>query len=173
MSLLSVSTSTLNSLSFTSRLGSGASEGGGVTVDLDATFVVQIALFVVLLLVLKPLLFDPMLKLFEEREKRIEGTKQKAAKIDAKSATTLQKYEAILTKARDAGAVERDALRAEGARKEAEVMARVRAMTTSTIEQGRATTSVEAKEARAELNVEAASLGRAIAARVLGREVSP
>ena len=44
---------------------------GGVNVDLDATFVVQIALFVVLLLILKPVLFDPMMRLFEEREERI------------------------------------------------------------------------------------------------------
>src|SRR5258706_55753 len=38
----------------------------------------QIGLFVVLMLVLKPILFDPMMKLFEEREKRIDGAKAAA-----------------------------------------------------------------------------------------------
>ena len=167
MSLLSVST-TLNA----GLLSSGLSEGGGVNVDLDASLLVQIALFVVLLVILKPLLFEPMLKLFEEREKRIEGTRREASKEDERSAKALAKYEAILGKARDAGAAERDALRAEGTRKEAETMARVRAVTATTIEQGRASIASEAKNARTALASEASSLARAIATRVLGREVS-
>lgn len=167
MSLLSVST-TLNA----SLLSSGLSEGGGVNVDLDASLLVQIGLFVVLLVILKPLLFDPMLKLFEEREKRIEGTKRQASKEDERSAKALAKYEAILAKAREAGSTERDALRAEGVRKEAETMAGVRAQVATTIEQGRASLTNEAKAARADLANEATLLGRTIAGRVLGREVA-
>src|SRR5690349_8997958 len=115
MSLLSVST--------LSSSASALAEGGGVNVDLDASLVVQIALFVILLVCLKPLLFDPMLKLFEEREKRIEGTRREASKEDERSAKALAKYEAILAKARDAGAAERDGIRAEGTKREAEIMA--------------------------------------------------
>lgn len=166
MSLLSVSTS-LNAGLLSSRL----SEGGGVNVDLDASLVVQIGLFVILLVFLKPLLFEPMLKLFEEREKRIEGTRRQASKEDERSAKALAKYEVILGKAREAGSAERDALRAEGLRKEAETMARVRAVTAATIEQGRASLASEAKSARTALESEAAVLGRTIAGRVLGREV--
>ena len=44
-----------------------------INVDFDATFLVQLILFVALTLVLKPLLFDPMLKLFEQREHLIDG----------------------------------------------------------------------------------------------------
>ena len=167
MSLLSVSTSQSASL-----LSSGLSEGGGVNVDLDASLLVQIALFVVLLLILKPLLFEPMLKLFEEREKRIEGTRRQASKEDERSAKALAKYEAILAKAREAGSAERDALRAEGARKEAETMARVRESVAATIEQGRASLANEARTARTDLATEANLLGKTIASRVLGREVS-
>lgn len=145
---------------------------GGVNVDLDASFVVQIVLFVVLLLILKPVLFDPMMRLFEEREERIDRTIEKARKTDEASAKALSKYEAILAKAREAGSAERDQLRAQGAKKEAEVTAAVRAQTAATLEQGRAAIAQEAKEARAKLQLEAAGLGRAIASRVLGREVA-
>ena len=48
---------------------------------------VLVALFLILLIVLKPLLFDPLLQLFEEREKRIEGAKLTARRIDEESAT--------------------------------------------------------------------------------------
>jgi F-type H+-transporting ATPase subunit b len=167
MSLLNVSTS-LNA----SELGAALSEGGGVNVDLDASLLVQIGLFVVLLVILKPLLFDPMLKLFDEREKQTDGIRAKARKLDKKSAEDLAKYENILAKAREEGAAERDSIRAEGTRKEAEMMARVRATIAQTIEQGRATTASEAKTARAALGNEAQALGRAIATRIVGREVS-
>jgi F-type H+-transporting ATPase subunit b len=145
---------------------------GGVNVDLDASFVVQIVLFVVLLLVLKPLLFDPMMRLFEEREERIDRTIEKARKTDEASAKALAKYEAILAKAREAGSAERDQIRGQGAKKEAEVTAAVRSQTAATLEQGRAAIANETKEARAKLQAEAAGLGRAIASRVLGREVT-
>jgi F-type H+-transporting ATPase subunit b len=161
------------SLSGVSNVSSiSAISEGGVNVDLDASFVVQIVLFVVLLLILKPLLFDPMMRLFEEREERIDRTIEKARKTDEASAKALSKYEAILAKAREAGSVERDQIRAQGAKKEAEVTAQVRAQTAATLEQGRAVIATETKEARAKLEAEAAGLGRAIASRVLGREVT-
>lgn len=171
MSLLTVSTSsTVESLTASSLFA--VSEGGGVNVDLDATLLVQVVLFIVLLSILKPLLFDPMLKLFEEREKRIEGTRREASKEDERSAKALAKYEAILAKAREAGAAERDKIRAEGLKREAEKMAKVRAQTAATVEQGRAAIAAEAQKARAALAEEAVELGRVIAGRVLGREVT-
>ena len=72
-----------------------------ISVDFDATFLVQLVLFTGLTLVLKPLLFDPMLKLFEERERRIDGAKLQARKIDEKSATALAKYETEMAQRTD------------------------------------------------------------------------
>jgi len=166
MSLLSVSTSQISSQF------SLSAEGNAVNVDLDASLLVQVGLFVVLLLILKPLLFDPMLKLFEEREKKIEGTRHEAQKQDERSAKALAKYENALAKAREAGAAERDVLRAEGTRHEAQTMDRVRATVAKTIEEGRAAIASEAKTARTDLATEANVLGRAIASRALGREVA-
>jgi F-type H+-transporting ATPase subunit b len=169
MSLLSVSIR--STLQFFTESLANTSEGNAVNVDLDASLVVQVGLFILLLFVLKPLLFDPMLKLFEEREKKIEGTRLAASKEDERSAKALAKYEAVLAKAREAGSAERDALRAEGTKREAEMMGRVRATTAATVEQGRGALSAEARAARTALTAEAASLGRTIASRVLGREV--
>jgi len=163
MSLLVVST-----LTDTGR----ALAEGGVTVDLDLTLFVQLGFFLVLLLVLKPTLFDPMMRLFEEREKRIEGTRHEATKEDERSAKALAKYETICAKGRDAGAAERDTLRAEGTKREAEIMHQVRAEVAATLEQGRAAIAVETKTARKDLEGEVRALGRETASRVLGREVA-
>ena len=162
MSLLGVSTSDF----------AGNLSEGGVNVDLDLSLFVQLGFFLVLLLVLKPVLFDPMMQLFEEREKRIEGTRHEATKVDEKSAKAKAKADAIVAKGRDAGALERDALRAEGIKREAELMSQVRAQSTETLEKGRSQIAEEATSARKELRDAAGTLGREMATRVLGREVA-
>jgi len=59
------------------------------------------------------MLFDPMLKLFAEREKRIDGAKLEARKIDEKSGEALTKYDTEMGKARALANLERDKIRAE------------------------------------------------------------
>ena len=163
MSLLGVST-----LTDTGR----ALVEGGVTVDLDLTLFVQLGFFLVLLFVLKPTLFDPMMRLFEEREKRIAAPRHQATKEDERSAKALAKYETVLAKAREAGSAERDSIRAEGQKREAAIMTQVRAEVAATLEQGRSEIAQEAKTARDQLRTEARTIGREAASRVLGREVA-
>lgn len=167
MSLVEVTTSIDSGIALLNHVAEG-----GVTVDLDLSLFVQLGFFLVLLFILKPTLFDPMMRLFEEREKRIEGTRHEATKEDERSAQALAKYEGILTKARDVGTAERDTLRAEGQKREQALLAQVRAEVAATLERGRAEIAQEAKAARASLDTEAKALGREAASRVLGREVS-
>ena len=164
-------------VSVTDALGSvvmsalSSSEGGGVEVDFDLTVVGQIVLFVFLFIVLKPMLFDPMLHLFEERERRIDGAKLLARKIDEKSASALTTYETEMAKARTAANAEREKLRNEGLKTEGEILARVRASTAKVLEEGRKQMQGELAKAREGLKNESAPLARELAARVLGREV--
>jgi F-type H+-transporting ATPase subunit b len=144
---------------------------GAVNVDFDATVVVQMVLFTVLAVMLKPLLFDPMLKLFAEREKRIEGAKLEARKTDDASAQALKKYEDAMAAARAAAGAEREKLRAEGQKTENEILTSVRASTAKTLESGRKQTSGEAAQVRADLGPQVKSLAADLATRALGREV--
>jgi F-type H+-transporting ATPase subunit b len=142
-----------------------------INVDVDLTFVVQTVFFVALTLVLKPLLFDPMLKLFEEREKRIDGAKVQARKIDEKSATALADYEAQMGRARAAAGAERDKIRSEALKQEQEILGAVRASAAKALDDGKRAAQAEAQKARAALKTEATAMARELASRVLGREV--
>jgi F-type H+-transporting ATPase subunit b len=142
-----------------------------ITVDVDWTFLVQLVLFVGLLLILKPILFDPMLKLFAEREKRIDGAKLQARKMDEKSATALAKYEGEMAKARAAASADRDKIRAEAQKREQEILATVRTVASKTLEDGKKAAQIEADKARATLRGETTVMARDLASRVLGREV--
>ncbi len=82
-----------------------------VNVDVNLTFVVEGVLFLALTFILKPLLFDPLLKLFEEREKRTEGTKALARQLDEKSSAALATIEAAMAKSREAAGAERETAR--------------------------------------------------------------
>ena len=142
-----------------------------ISVDFDATFLVQLVLMAGLTLVLKPLLFDPMLRLFEERERRIDGAKMQARKIDEKSASALSKYETEMAKTRAAANAEREKIRAEAVRREQEILGAVRTSTTRMIEDGKRAAEAEAARVRATLKEGTGVLARDLAGRVLGREV--
>ena len=165
MALTSVQTGSLSeTLGFAS---------GGVVVDLDITFAAQIVLFFLLFLLLRPILFDPMVKLFEERERRIGGSKDDARKLYADADAAMTKYEEeVLVVKRQAGE-ERDKIRQEGQKKEQAILAKVRDESNAMVEDGRARIAKERETLKTELNTVSTQLAREIAGRVLGREVQP
>ncbi len=142
-----------------------------ISVDFDATFLVQLVLFVGLTLILKPLLFDPMLKLFEEREKLTDGAKAQARRIDEKSASALAAYEKAMADARATANAEREKVRAEGLKREQEILASVRESTAKVLDEGKRSAQAEAGRVRAALNASAPALARDVTDRVLGRQV--
>jgi len=147
-------------------------KGGGIEVDFDWTIFGQIAIFLVLFFTLKPLLFEPMLKLFEDRERRIEGARKRARDIDDKSAGALTAYEAAMTLARAEGNVERERLRAEGVAQETALLSMVRLETLRQTEEGRKVADEETARVRSALGHEVPKIARDLASRVLGREVT-
>jgi F-type H+-transporting ATPase subunit b len=165
--------SVLESLGLSTSQGLLAlSSGGAVNIDFDLTFVGQMVIFSALILVLKPLLYDPVLALFAEREKRTDGAKADARAMQEKAGELLRKWEAEVEKVQRVAAEERDKTRAETARLEAETMAEARKMAAKIVEEGRAETAEEIRATRVHLGRSSAVLARDIAARVLGREVN-
>jgi len=146
---------------------------GGVVVDLDITFAAQIVLFFLLFLLLRPILFDPMVRLFEERERRIGGSKDDARKLYADADAAMAKYEEeVLVVKRQAGE-ERDKIRQEGQRKEQAILGKVRDESNAMVDEGRARIAKERDALKTELGAMSTQLARDIAGRVLGREVQP
>jgi F-type H+-transporting ATPase subunit b len=165
------SASTLGSEDLAAFLGAGLLREGGVTLDFDLTILIHMAAFTVLVVVLKPLLFDPLLNLFEERERRTEGAKLLARKMDERAGEILRRYDVELATVRAAAAEEREKLRAEGQRLEAQILAEARAEAAKVLEQGKVRIESERRATRAELAGKTQEIARDIAARVLGREV--
>ena len=143
-----------------------------IQLELTAVFVAQFVLFGLFVSILKPLLFDPLLRVFEERERRTEGAKREAAEMDAEAGELLLRYEAELARVRREAGVERDRLRAETAKLEARIMEEARAETAAIIEEGKASIAAEVAGLRQELAAQQPALAAQIASRILGREAA-
>ncbi len=142
-----------------------------MNIDLDLSFTLQMLLFAALIVALKPLLFDPVLRIFEERERRTDGARDEAREMQERAGELLEKYEAELSRVGRAAAEERERMRAETTRLENEILAEARAGTARILDQGRKDIADQVEAIRFDLGRQSERLARQIAARALGREV--
>lgn len=149
-----------------------SSGGGGVDLDFDLSFLGQMVAFSILIVILKPLLFDPLMRLFEERERRTEGARMLARKMDEKAGELLVRYQAEIDAARKAAGKDRERLRAEATKLEAQIVAEARAEVGKLVDEGKARIAREAGGLRGDLAARSGEIARAIASRILGREVT-
>jgi F-type H+-transporting ATPase subunit b len=145
--------------------------GADVNVDFDLSVVAQIALFGLFIVVLKPVLFDPLLKLFEEREKLTDGSLSTARDLDAKANELLKRFDSEIESVRHEAAAERDRLRAETAKLEAKMLEEAKADAARILTEGRARIEKEVATLRAELEASRPALAEQIASKMIGREV--
>jgi len=146
-----------------------AMSGGGVPLDFDRTVLLQIVVFAVLIVVLKPLLFDPVLKVFTLREERTEGARATARELQEKAGELLQRYEKELERVKQVAADERDLLRSETSKLEAEILNEAREATTRLVEEGRRKIEAEVNAIRIAVGAESEKVAQMIVERVVGR----
>ncbi len=146
--------------------------GADVNVDFDLSFVAQIALFGLYIIILKPILFDPILKLFEEREKLTDGARAQARAMDERAGDIVAKFESELEKVRQDAARDRERLRAETARLELQMMEQAKADAAKILDEGRAQIAAEVQALRRELEASRPALAQQIASKLVGREVA-
>ena len=95
-------------------------------IDVDGMLFVQFFFFMLMLIVLSRVLFNPYLAMRAARHKGIEGAREEASSMQERAQKTNADYDAKLTKARLRGAEERARLRGEGAIHERQVLGAAR-----------------------------------------------
>lgn len=141
--------------------------GGGSPLDGDLTIFIYLGLFLVVWMVLKPLIFDPYLKVRDARETGIGGSREEADKLRQDADARKASYEEGLEAARNDAAQKRDALKAEGSAKEAEILAAARNEASQKLDAHRAQLEEQVAKARKELEGQAETLADAIVDRLL------
>jgi F-type H+-transporting ATPase subunit b len=138
-------------------------------VDIDNTIFLQALLFLLLLMVLNFVLFQPWLEVKERRAKRIGGALKDAAELRERAAAAELDYAARLALARDQAMTIRSDRRRDADEQEATIVSDARRDATATLDARKEVLSREVEQARTELSGRVDSLARDITSQVLGR----
>lgn len=140
-----------------------------VSIELDITFFIQTGLFLLLVYILNVLIYKPVLRVMEERGKKISGMEADALSADKEVEDKLASYKLELDKARRSGNADRATLKKEGLDKEAELLAAAHAEAQKTLSSAKDKITKEADSALAILKGMTEDMGKDIAAKVVGR----
>lgn len=125
--------------------------------------------FPALLVPLNALLFKPLLRLLDEREERIAGTRARAEKLEQDATATLERYEGSVRETRDEAERSRRAALEEVRREAQQQTAAARREAEGRIEAARREVDEALESARSGLRAQAEELARQAASQVLGR----
>jgi F-type H+-transporting ATPase subunit b len=145
---------------------------GGINLDVDATTFVHMVLFAGFVIFMKPLLFDPLLRVFEERERRTAGAIDKAREMDEQAIGLKREADGQLDATRREASTDRDTVRAKLGKLQAEMTESTREAVGDTLATGMGKVDGEVSAIRRDLDAQRATLASEIASRVLGRPVT-
>lgn len=152
---------------------SAAHAAGALNIIPEPWKVVQLlVLFVVLVPVLNALLFQPLLLVLDEREKRIEGARTRARDLAAQAGALLARHDDAIRQARQVAHAEQVQLVEQARGTHRATVGDARAAAERDVSSARAELTRVADGVRASLGAEAEPLAREIAARLLGRSAS-
>ena len=138
----------------------------------DWSFVVQIVSFLVLWFGLKRLLFDPTLRVLEERERRTVGERHAADALRTTAELSATDYERRMHEMRIRLGAESEATFKAIEGEERKILSDAREQASAQLMQLRERLSRQASEARPALTSEAQSLAGKMLERVIGRSVA-
>lgn len=144
---------------------------GPVNLDLDPTLFMHVILFTAFAVLMKDLVFDPLMRVFEERERRTAGAIEEARKMDEEAIALKQEYESRLEAIRREAATDREQQRARVKKVETELLDEARGAMTARLATGMEGLRQEVDTIRADLTRQRAPLAAEIASKVLGRAV--
>jgi F-type H+-transporting ATPase subunit b len=140
-------------------------------VELNYTVWIQMANFLALILVLNFLLYRPVLKIIEKRNKKIEESREEVRSLDETIERKMVQYEEKIRQARTEAALQRDAVKAEGTEQSKEMIGTVRDEISKKLEGFKAQLQKETDAARDVLREQTKAIAAEVSEKVLGRGV--
>ncbi|MBN1656132.1 MAG: ATP synthase F0 subunit B [Deltaproteobacteria bacterium] len=145
---------------------------GGSPVDLDGTYFVQAALFLVAFLILYFLVFRPVMALFDAREQAVTGEKTRARQIESEAEEKREKFDDEIRSVRVKASKESERLRGEAQKYAREVMESARQNSEKLVAEAKVKLGSESAKIRQEVKLIVPGLARQIASKLLDREVN-
>ncbi len=128
-----------------------------------------IVLFLILVVPVNKLLLQPLLKVLDEREERIDGTRNKADSLEREASEILQRYESEVRAVREDSEQKRRGVLDEARGQSSETTGAARSAAEQQIEAARNEVNAALEQARTGLQSQAQDLAQQAASQVLGR----
>jgi F-type H+-transporting ATPase subunit b len=141
-------------------------------IDVGGFLFVQMANFILLILILNAILYKPIRNILIERKKKIQGAEQAIEGLQGDAAESEQTFQAKVGEAKTKGFQEKEALQQAGQEEEKRLINELNEKAQADLEAVRAQIVKDAEAARAKLKGEVETFSSAIAQKILGRAVS-
>lgn len=140
-----------------------------MTLDLDITFIIVLALFLLPLAILNGLVIGPFMKLFEERHERLEGAIARAEEMLEEAERRSTTFEEQIRKATQKGLEARASIRAEATATMNARVAEERKKVQAKLDAALVTIEKERVQAMEKIGAEAEAIADLTADKLLGR----
>lgn len=144
---------------------------GGVNIDIDLTLFIQLGLFLVLMLLLNKMIFQPFLKSIDLREQKTDKAREDAAALRARAESLSEAHREAVQAARAEAASERQDLRVAGLASKESRVGVAREAAANTLANAQRAAGAQFSSAREALLKDVDGLSEEIVAKVLGRGV--
>jgi F-type H+-transporting ATPase subunit b len=143
----------------------------GVNLDFDMTFVIQLVIVLVLMLVFRQFIFTPYLKILDERDRRTDSTREEAASLKSQAESLATEYETSLAAARKTAMDTKRQLRTDGIEEKDTLISAARAEANQTVETAQAAIKGQVASERELLDEQVNDLAALVVQKVIGRQV--
>ncbi len=140
-------------------------------IDVDASAFIQLGIVALTFLMLRSLVFGPLLASISARSAATEEARAQAKAVTQKAAELAARYEADMLVARVKAAQAKAELRSEGVRQKDSVVGEARAAMARKLAEVRDNLAAQADSARRQMQPQVEELSRAIASKLLGRNL--
>lgn len=141
-------------------------------ISVDWTLGLQFLNFIILLILLNKLLYQPLTKIIAQRREKIEGSYAKAKGLEADISEKMERYQKQLSDAKVLANEERTKLKNAASAEEATLLSEAHGKAASRLQAIKTQVADEAGEASKTLKSEAESLAGQITTKILGRELA-
>jgi F-type H+-transporting ATPase subunit b len=141
-------------------------------ISLDISILYQVILFVILWLIVGKVLFQPYLKLLDERERKTTGAQHDSSELEHESALLRAQYDDKIAQAHSVAAVEREGILQRAGEQRERILGQARQEAQQTLAARRQEIATALEAERRLASAEAATMAADIASKLLGRKVA-
>ncbi|MEW6264446.1 MAG: ATP synthase F0 subunit B [Thermodesulfobacteriota bacterium] len=151
--------------------GHGGEEQAPGLIEINASLLIQVANFIILLIVLNAVLYRPIRKIIKERQEKFSGLEFEIGSLNERAEQRVKEIDVRLSEAKREGFTQKDGLKGRGLEEEKKIIGEASGRADQDIQKIKELIVKDVAAARASLQAELAVFSKELAQKVLGRSL--